>query len=241
MKLQNRSYAFILLSLFFFFYNGNAVAYFEKGPAVETNTPQQPVQASPPQVQKKTPEELYNESITWFPKETPPLIREFLLNPDNDELAKQVARYLKHVETQSIKAEEKIVSINAPTEEKGTGSGEGISPQPDKGTVGISPGKQSTDSDILQRLAQMGKEGYKAKYFHAEGCPYCKKSEPYVKIISRFMPVETVTASPATANIFNEWKAERTPTIFFIKGNDASKMVGEINSETLGNFLSLLK
>jgi hypothetical protein len=240
MRLLNSSYAFIFLLLFFLFYNSDVIAYFEKGPAVETNTTQQPAQANPPQVQKKTPEELYNESITWFPKETPPLIREFLLNPDNDELAKQVARYLKHVQTQSVKAEEKIVSINAPAEERGTGSGE-ILPQADKGTVGISPGKQFTDSDILQRLALMGKEGYKAKYFHAEGCPYCKKSEPYVKVIARFMPVETVTASKATANIFAEWKAERTPTIFFIKGNDASKMVGEINSETLGNFLLLLK
>lgn len=205
---------FLAIFVLIFIQNRQVYSYYERDGAPSSQPSE--VEQKPDAKKNKTPDykQLYDESLNWFPESTPPLIREFLKNPDNDELARLVSQYLNEIVERSNKASAKIAGENIP---------EG--PLPHK-------------TNIVSRLNELGRQGYTVKYFYSDTCPYCRNSEPFVKIISRFMTVERIAVSPENKREILKWRVEKTPTCFFIRDGNAYKMTGEINEETLTDFLA---
>lgn len=210
----------LLVALLFTVEAVNAYAYYiRKGApnAQGLETIQQPA----PQQPKPEPDykQMFEESLNWFPESTPPIIRAFLKNPDSDELAVLVQKYLNEVTERANRAGAKITAQNANT----------------RGATLDTPHRIDIDS-YLDRL---GRQGYRAKYFYSNLCPVCQRSEPFARIISRFMPLQRISAtSPQNTDVLTQWRVESVPTIFLIRRDKAFKMTGEINETTLAEFIS---
>lgn len=227
------------------FLAGSAWGYYRRGPETsfvnsassESSIINAPAAQPPVQSKQIDYDKLYNESMDWFPSDTPPIIKAFLQNPDDDKLAALTKKYLSERTSLAVKAEEKLT------------------PAGSANTGGVSEANfftpSSSPEDILKRLVQMGNDGWIIKYFYSDACPFCQKSIPYIKIISRFISVEKIEAQanavfvPQIGQMINplflKWRVERTPTTFFIKGKKAYKMVGVLNDETLSNFLNSME
>jgi hypothetical protein len=187
----------------------NVYAYYERNdaPAVKKNeTTETKKQQPTPQQSKPDYKQLYEESLNWFPESTPPLLREFLKDPDNDELAGLVRMYLNEIVDRTSRAGEKMAAKTA---------------VPNK-------------TNIVSHLDRLGKQGYAAKYFYSD--PYV--NEPFLNVMSNFMPVERILVSMGNKEKWIRWKIETTPTLFLIKGDRAYKMAGEVNETTLAEFIS---
>jgi hypothetical protein len=198
----------------------NAYAYYirEGAPNAQgLETREQPVPQQPePEPDYK---QMFEESLNWFPESTPPIIRAFLKNPDSDELAVLVQKYLNEVTERANRAGAKITAQNTNA----------------RGAAIDTPRR----IDIVSYLDRLGRQGYRAKYFYSDLCPACQRSEPFARVISRFMPLERISAvSPQNADVLMQWRVESVPTLFLIRRDRAFKMTGEINETTLAGFIS---
>ena len=195
----------------------HSYAYYERGQARHA------IATESESEKKPSYEDMFNESMNFFPADTPPIVREFLKDPDNDDLAKWVVKYFNQRTDTALRAGQRLSAI---------AGGSNLPP-----TAAMQHGN-NIDMLNLQKLSEMRQNGFQAIYFFNRHCPACIRSKDTVRIISRFLPVREVDAmSENSESLFTRWRVARTPTMFFIRGGDAYKMVGEITPMSLHQFL----
>lgn len=186
---------------------------------------QEEQQGKQPQAEKKLDyAKLYKESMEWFPADTPPILKEFLKNPDDPILADLVVKYLDKRTDLAVRAADVTQRIR-------DGNSANVNAMP----------ALSADEALLSELRAMGVAGYSVMYFYSSTCPHCIKSEPLIKSVAAFMPVKKIEATQNNYQLFIQWKVDQTPTTFFKKGDAAYKMVGELTLESLAGFLQLIR
>jgi len=189
-------------------------AYFERG-----STEEEPQQLPREELKKAYYLKLFKDSLDFFTPDTPPLIREYLKNPDDPFLTLLVIKYFEEGTRRAQIARGNILRF--------TRKNSGFSTNP----------LANNEDELIVKLKSLS--SYKVLYFYSKTCPHCQASEPVIKLISNYLPVEKyeVQESPG---MFFLWKVDSVPVTFFQKGNNAYKYAGELNREDLLDFLKKL-
>lgn len=162
---------------------------------------------------------LYLDSLNYFPKETPPIVREYIKNPLNPLALYFVRKYISDTQQRVKLATDVYLNY-----------------------IGNRPAQKQQEDNIdalKEELKRLKNAGYSVRYFYSEECPYCKQSEPVINTIARFIPIERIELK-TRPELFLLWKVERTPTTFFIHGDSAYKYVGALEVNNILEFIRKL-
>jgi hypothetical protein len=187
-------------------------AYFERGLQHEEE-PQS--QMSQEESKKVYYLKLFKDSLDFFTPDTPPIIREYLKNPDDPFLTMLVIKYFEEGTKRAQIARENVLKFTRIGQRSAVYS-------------------TNTEDELITKLKNL--RNYKVLYFYSKTCPHCQASEPVIQLINNYLPVEKYEVQE-TPSMFFFWRVDSVPVTFFQKDNNAYRFNGELSKEGLLEFL----